>query len=135
MEAKQELQQKFMEMQMLHQQMGQMQQQIQAIEQQVGEVEMVQQSLEDLSNTEKGTEALVPVSSGIFVKTKLEDTSTVQVNVGGGTVVEKNIPDTKKMLSTQISEMRKVQQEITKNLEEMQKKAADVEAEIDKLSK
>ena len=133
-DKKKELQQKFIALQVLHQQMQQIQQQVQAIEQQVAEVEQVQQSLEELSQVKTGTEALVPMSSGIFVKTKLEDTSKVQMNVGGGTVVDKSIPDAKKMLADQVIEMRSVQKEITKNLEELQKQAVKVEAELSEIT-
>ncbi len=133
-ELKKEIQQKFMEMQMTHQQLQQLQQQAQMIEQQIGEVELVQQSLDELSRVKKGTEALVPISSGIFVTTQVQETDKVKVNVGGGTVLEKNIPDTKQMLANQVTEMRKAQKEITKNVEQLQAQAEKIEKELSKLS-
>ncbi len=131
MEEKQaQLQQKYMEMQMLDQQMKQMQKQAEAIEKQAAELEEVQQSLDDLANSKQGADMFVPISSGIFLKAKLDDNAKLAVNVGSGTVVSKDIPSTKAMLEEQANEMRKFQKEINTQFDQMAGRMSELQKEL-----
>ncbi len=127
------VQQKYFELQMLDQQMKQVQKQVEAIERQVGEIEEVQQSLDALGKSKQGAEMWVPVSSGIFLKARLDDNESLAVNVGGNTVVRKDIPTTKAMLAQQAVEMRNFQAEIVGQFEKMAEKAAAMQQELQEL--
>ena len=128
-----DLQQKYMELQVLDQQIRQIHQQMQAVEQQAAEIEFINMTLDELSKSKIDSETLVPLSSGIFVKAQLRDNKIVHVNVGGNTVVEKSIPDTKAMLDRQIIELRKMQEELTKQVAEANKKAEQKQLELQSL--
>ena len=127
------VQQKYFELQMLDQQMKQVQKQVEAIERQVGEIDEVQQSLDELAKSKQGAEMWVPVSSGIFLKARLDDNESLAVNVGGNTVVRKDIPATKAMLAQQAVEMRNFQAEIVGQFEKMAEKAAAMQQELQAL--
>ena len=130
MEKQQQLQQKYMELQMLDQQMKQMQKQVEAIEQQTSDIEEVKGSLDELATSTKGSDMWVPISNGIFLKAKLENNEKLAVNVGGNTVVLKDIPATKSMLDTQAQDMRKFQAELAGQFEKMAERAAALQSEL-----
>lgn len=107
---------------------------MQAIEEQVAELELTVESFDDLKNTEKGTEILVPLSSGIFTKASLVDNKELIVNVGAGTAVKKSIDDTKQLLSEQVNNLREFQRQATANIEALGARAAFLENEINELA-
>jgi prefoldin alpha subunit len=124
---KQELSQKYMELQMLDSQIKQIQAQAQAFEAQVIEVEKISQSLDELGNVKPGTEIFVPVAQGIFAKAELKESKDLIVAVGGASAVSKPISGIKEMLTNQIAEIRKFQQEMAKQLEKLAFEADNVE--------
>jgi prefoldin alpha subunit len=132
-ESQQRVQQKYMELQMLDQQMKQVQKQVEAIERQAVELEDVQLSLDELAKSKKGSDMFVPITNGIFLKAKLEETETLAVNVGGGTVVKKDIASTKAMLAQQAVEMRKFQADMVEQFEKMAERAASLQTELQEL--
>jgi prefoldin alpha subunit len=128
------LQQKYMELQLLYQQMKQEQKQVEAIEQQAAELDEIQQSLDALTASKQGSELWVPVSSGIFVKARLEDTKNLAVNVGSGTVVSKDVPATKAMLAAQAKDMRAFQTELVSRAEKLAERAVELKQELQDLA-
>lgn len=132
-EQMQKVQQKYLELQMLDQQMKQMQKQVEAIEQQAAELDEVKQNLDSLANSKPGSSMLVPISSGIFLKAKLEDNKKLAVNVGSNTIVTKDIPEAKSMLEEQATEMRKFQTELVSQFEQMAERAAGLQQELQEI--
>lgn len=115
----QEIGQVYMELQILDRQIKTLQAQAQSLEAQTMEVRKISESLDELGNSKIGSEILVPISAGIFAKAELKENQDLLVAVGGGTVVKKKIPEIKKMLESQIGEIKKVQQEFSKQLERL----------------
>jgi len=132
-QVKHEVQEKFMQFQMMQQQMQQVQKQLQALDAQAGEMDLVQQAIEDFSGAQKNSELFVTLTPGIFVKAKLEKTDSVLLNVGGGAVVEKTIPDAKRILADQTVELRKLQGELAEQLEKLGVEAQKAQEELRKL--
>jgi len=129
-EDSQVMQQKYMELQMLNQQMQQVQQQLQTVEQQSMEVEFVIDALENLAKVDVGSEVLVPLSSGIFVKAKLQDNKELVVNVGGNTTVTKTILEVQEMLRKQVKELHKVKNDLTGKFTESANKMQKLQMEL-----
>ena len=124
------LQQKYMEMQMIEQQLRQIQQQVTAVDQQSMEIEFIVDSLENLSKVDVGTEVLVPMSSGIFVKAKLQDNKELIVNVGSNTTVNKKIPEVQNMLKEQVKEMNRAKKELSDKFAELAAKMQQLQADL-----
>ncbi len=124
---------KYVELQILDAQMNQLQQQIQAFETQSVEIDSVMQSLAEIKNSKVGSEILVPISSGIFLKAELRENDKLAVNVGGNTVVYKSTEETKELLGNQVLELRKANQELIVQLEKMAANAEKLQIEISKL--
>lgn len=129
----QELQTKYMQMQMLEQQSKQMQEQIQQIDQQSMELEAVKQSLDELKGVKTGTEILVPISGGLFIKAEMKDSQNVLVNVGAGTTVQKDVGSAKKLIDEQLVEMETVKGQIMENLDKLGEQFGMVQEEMRKL--
>lgn len=132
-EKQKKLQQKYMELQMLDQQMKQLQAQVEAVERQAAELDEVQQNLDAIASSKQGSELFVPISSGIFLKAKLEDNKSLAVNVGGNTVVKKDIPATKSMLAEQATEMRKFQMDLVQQFEKFSERAVALQSEMQEI--
>lgn len=128
-----EVKQKYMELQMMQHQMQQVQQQVQALEQQAGEMDIVQQALDEFAQSKAGSPAIVTLTPGLFVKAKLEETDSVLLNVGGGAVVQKSIPDAKKVIAAQSTELRKLQEELAEQMQKITENAGKVQEELRKL--
>ena len=122
-----------MEYQVLDQRIKQLQKQLELIMQQIMEANSTSRSLEDFKGIKEGTEILVPLTSGIFARASLKDSSELLVNVGAGTVVAKDISSAKKLISGQVEEMQKVQQKMSDDLEKMMEKAGQLETELQKI--
>lgn len=132
-EKQKQMQQKYMELQMVDRQMRQIQQQIQALDNQIGELDAVQHALEEFKASKEGSDLFVTLTPGIFVKAKLEKNDAVLMNVGGGAVVQKNIPDAKGVLGEQVAEMRKVGKELAEQMEKLGETATKLQEELRKM--
>jgi len=126
----QELRAKMMELQIIEQQMKQMQKQINSIEQQAIELNSIEDNLEELKNTKKGNEIMVPVATGIFMKAEIKDTSELLVNVGSNVAVKKSIDDSKKLISEQRIELGSIKEQMFSQLEKLSSKAMEIEDEL-----
>lgn len=129
-----EAQQKHIEMHLLDQQIKQVQKQLQLLEQQILELNATKDALDDFAAIKPGTEILVPISSGIFVKGQIKDNKELTVNVGANVAVNKSIPETKKLLEEQLEEIKKFQQELILNLQKLGLKAQEIEKELTQIS-
>lgn len=133
-EPPKQVKQKYMELQLLQRQMQQIQQQVQALDSQAGEMDVVLQALDDFSNS-KPSDAFVTLTPGLFVKAKVVETDRVLLNVGGGAVVEKDIPGAKKLIADQSVELRKLHEELAEQFKKLAERAESVQEELRKLIK
>lgn len=121
---------KYMELKMLDDQLNQVQKQIMAFDNQVAELENIRESLDELKKVKPGTEILVPVSNGMFVRAEIKESSSLLVNVGQDTVVEKDIPSSKELIRMQSDEILGYRQQLLGHLQELSEKARSIESQI-----
>jgi len=120
----------YMEFQMIDKRIKQLQQQLELLTSQLIELNVTSSMLDDFKKIESGKSIFVPLSSGIFAKASITDTSEVLVNVGANIAVKKDIPSTKKIIQNQIEEMKKVQHQMVDDLEKMTDRAANLERQL-----
>ena len=113
--------------------MKQLQENTEQINNKIEEVRKVISDVSEISALEKGTEILVPVSNGIFITAKTEDTKNFKVNVGAKTVVTKDKEGVKKLLLTQKDELLQVQLQLSKDQVEVEAQAMRIQEEMKKL--
>lgn len=128
-----ELQQKYMEFQMMEQIIQQLQQQMQAIEQQMIELVGVKQNLADLKKAKKGSEILVPIANGIFVKGELKENDALVVNVGSNVAVNRTVAEADNMLERQFLQLQELQAGAMVELQKYSLKAQSLQEELAKL--
>ncbi len=123
----QEKQELMMKLGFFEQQIRQIQQQIQAIEQGIVEMTSLNVGLEEIQG-KKDAEILAPIGRGIYAKAKLISEELL-VNVGSSNLVNKSIPDTRKLIEEQIKKLEEVKFEMNNNLEALGKEIESVMGE------
>ena len=94
-----DLQQKYLEFQILTEQIPKIQQQIVSLNQQIMELKLLKDSLNKVKNIKANTKSLIPLSPNIFTKAEIKDNKEVLVSVGSNILVKKTIPETEIFLS------------------------------------
>ena len=129
-----QLQKLYLEFQMLDQHIKQLEKQNTVLNSQLTELIITNQGLEDMKKVKKDTEILVPLSSGIYAKAELKDSNNFIVNVGSNLTVVKDLTSTKKLIETQVDELKKLQETTITELQKYTTKAAMLETEINKIA-
>ena len=113
---KQEIQQKYIELQILNQQIKKIQEQFMLLQQQLAELTSLELSLAEMKDVKKDSEVFSSLGSGIFVNSKLSATENVLVNVGAGVLVTKTIDEAVNLVKTQINNINQSQETIKEEL-------------------
>ncbi len=129
-----ELQEVYMEFQVVTKQLKQMQEQLQTFEEQTQELSTVRQTLGDLEKVPEGTEMLVPLSSGVYMTAQIKKMEHVTVNVGANVAVTKSIPDTQALITTQIDEISKYKDQLLRNIQLLVARGKELEHHLELLS-
>lgn len=119
-----------MQFQMLDQHIKQLQRQLEAVTSQLVELSMTGSSLDEFKSLSPGKEIFVPLSSGIFAKASIKDTSELLVNVGANVAVKKDVASTKSLIQSQMEEVKKIQKQMIDELEKMTSHAAKLEMQL-----
>lgn len=88
------------------------------------------QTLEGVRGAKEGTESMLPIGSGSFVKARLSDPSSIIIGVGAGVCVEKSVEDSIKDLRLRNSDLEKARVSVTQQLTQV---VAQVEDYRDRL--
>ena len=132
--SQQQLQEKYVELQILEQQMKQLQEQLQHIEQQRAELHRLEGSLQDIRKTKAGTDLLVSLGPGIFAKASLKDGTKVLMNVGADTVVETDVASSQTLIQKQEEELQQVQEQFMHELQHLAEYGQGLQQDLRKLA-
>ena len=77
------------------------------------------QTLEGSREASEGTESLIPIGSGSFVKARLAEPQKAIIGIGAGVCIEKTTDDSIKELRVRSSELEKARVTITNQLEQV----------------
>jgi|GEM_PF-3260133 prefoldin alpha subunit len=129
---KEDLQQRFVEFQMVDQQIKVLQQQLHVLEQQATEIARLIDDLEQLKTVKPNTPAFAHVGPGVAVEAIIKDANKVVMNVGAGAMVKKSIPDAQKTLHTQVEEIQHVMQRMQEEVQKLRNHATNLREDIRK---
>ena len=132
-EKEKKAQEMYMEYQMLDQHIKQLQKQLEVVAHQLLELSATSNTLDEFKKIQEGKAVFVPLSSGIFAKASIAESSELLVNVGANVVVKKDIDSTKKLIQFQIEEIKKIQKRAIEDLEKMVNRAGHLEMELQKM--
>ncbi|MDP7079565.1 MAG: prefoldin subunit alpha [Candidatus Undinarchaeales archaeon] len=113
-----EMQQRLYEIEILKERAQQIQLQLMKVAETRESLALTNDALERLKDLKKGSEALIPIGSGVYVYTKLEDTKKVMVNIGG-VVGSRSIPDSITFIDKQLENLEKGQEGLEKTFNEL----------------
>ena len=129
-------QRKYIEIQILEQQIKQIQKNLEILNQQIFELNMISNSLTEIKKTKIGQELLIPLGSGIFIKTELKDNNEILTNVGSDVVVSKTNAETKTFIKSQtefVTEMiTKIEQELHLSISKYEELKEDLQELVKK---
>jgi len=121
------------EMQLYREEAQVLQQQLENLQLNYASVELAIQTLENVAKLSKGDQMLLPVGSGAYIKSKVENNEVALVDVGAGVVVEKPIPDAVKFLKSRMNEMDSMREKLQKNFVEVSNRMKSLEESANKL--
>ena len=129
------LKQKYMEYQILEKQMKQVSSQLEQFDMQIVELNNIKSALTELKQVTIGSEILVPISPGIFLKAKLEDNDELIVNVGDNVSVSKTNKQAIELIDQQIAEMKSHRDNYNSNVEQIVMLLKNTEQQLINLTK
>ena len=83
-------------------------------------------TLEQLHNTEKNTDMLIPIGGSTFITVSSQDTSKVLFDIGSGFVAEKTVDDAIKKIGFRIENLQKNMEKFVETSQQLQAEAADL---------
>lgn len=125
-----EIEQRYMALKIIDQQIKQAQKQFMLLDQQANELDTTKEALNELSKIKAGAEILVPIANGVFAKATLTDGYSYIVNVGANTSVTKPVDAVKKIIDEQSVEIRKAEEEIGEQLQQLAMQAQAIEQDM-----
>ena len=91
------------------------------------------QTLEGAKGQNDGSELLIPIGSGSFVKARLSDAGSIIIGVGAGVCVEKTVEDSIKDLRLRSSELEKARVSVTQQLSQLLNQTEDYRERLGEL--
>jgi prefoldin alpha subunit len=99
---------------MLEQQLQQLQQQLQAVGRGMAELESLHLGLDEIRGS-VDKEIFAQIGKGIYAKAKIISEELI-VNVGENNFVNRNVPETKKLIEEQMKKLKSVEKELEENI-------------------
>ena len=110
------------ELQILNSQAQVLSEHIEKVDSGFMEIEYLKNSLDELKGSKKDSPIFAPVSNGIFVKAKLEESSKLLVNIGNGIIVEKTVDETKALLDERLTEMNGIRENLMGQMQKIEER-------------
>ncbi len=129
----QEVQQKYILLQMIENQMRQIEQDIREISNRNQDLSLLKNHLDTLKESQANVKLKAPIGAGIYVDAELKNSKDVFINIGAGVIVKKTIPEAKSIIDKQIGEMERALDQLSKNIETLASKAQETQHELQHL--
>lgn len=128
-----ELQKKYIELEIYDKQLKQIQEQVEKFDTQMQELSSISESLGEIGKVQAGNEILVPVSTGIFAKAKVDRIDKFVVNVGASVAVERSVDETVTLIDEQMLEITKHRNHLAELFTDLSERAQMLQAELQKM--
>jgi len=101
----------------------------------LSEILIANSTLEGIKNKPKGTEALVPVGAGSFVRVELADSEKIVMGVGAGVSTEKSVNDSIESLKSRQDDLEKLRMSLQGQLTQVASRIEDERRRLSDLVK
>lgn len=127
---KQVLQKKYMNFQLLTERLNALQEQHSALEAHANELTILLSSLDELKQAKEGQEILVPLSSSLFTKAKLQQNQNFIIGVGANVLVEKSFDEAYASITSQKAELSSILKQLEEELQRLMAVLQNLQSEI-----
>ena len=131
---RQELQEKYLELQVLKQQISNYVEQKQAVDAKINELNASIEALKALPNVKKGEEMWSSLGSGTFVRSDIKDVEKVLVAIGAGVVTRETLPKGIEILESRAKELSDINDEIIRQANTMVERINQLEPEVEEFA-
>jgi prefoldin alpha subunit len=114
-------------------QMNSIEMQSQYLQAAIADYNKARLTLEQLSNTDTGTEMLLPIGGSTYIDAAVKNTSKVLYDIGGGIVTEKTTQDAIKKIDKRIESLQKTQEKLITTMQQLQSETTEVYAKAQKI--
>jgi prefoldin alpha subunit len=121
------------EMQVYREEAQVLQQQLANLQVNYSSAEAAVQTLENLSKLKRDEGMLLPIGSGAFIKSKVENNDVALIDVGAGVIVEKPVPEAVVFIKSKMTEMESLRDKLQKNFTEISNKMKVLEDTANRL--
>ena len=128
-----QVQQKYLEFQIIEQQMKEYQQELMNLQAQLNELTSLEESLKEIEKSKDKNEILTALSPGIFVKTELKNNKEILMNVGSNVVVPKTIAETIEIIKDQSLKIQAIAHKLEQDLQLFAQHAGSLQQELQEL--
>ena len=128
-----QVQQKYLEFQIIEQQMKEYQQELMNLQAQSNELTNLEESLKEIEKSKDKNEILTALSPGIFVKTELKNNKEILMNVGSNVVVPKTIAETIEIVKDQALKIQAIAHKLEQDLQLFAQHASSLQQELQEL--
>lgn len=101
----------------------------------LSEILIANSTLEGIKNKPKGTEALVPVGAGSFIRVELADSEKIVMGVGAGVSLEKSVNDSIESLKNRQDDLEKLRMSLQQQLSQIASRIEDERTTLSDLVK
>ena len=126
-----EVQEKYVEFQVLSNQLKQLQQQFLNLDQHALELNSLLDSINKISDIKEEQESLIPLGSGIYLEGKIKAPREAIITVGANIAVKKSIENTKILVERQLEEMKNLVAETEHQMERLNNHLINLKNEIE----
>ncbi|MBR9679550.1 MAG: prefoldin subunit alpha [Candidatus Altiarchaeota archaeon] len=129
-----EIQNKMMQLEYMGQQTKALQAQLEGVLKATEELNVLLVGLDNIAETEKGSDMLVPLGASVYVDATIKHTKKVLVGVGAGIFSYKPIKEAKPLVQEQMDALKKQEELIMQNLNMLSQESSTINNELNKLS-
>ena len=130
-----ELQHKYIELQILKQQISQYVEQKQALDEKQGEMNATIEALRKIDTIKEGDEMWSSLGSSTFVRSDIKDTKKVLVAVGAGVVTKKPVERAIEILESRVKDLDALSTQIVEQANALLERINALEPQVQKLMK
>ncbi len=131
MPTEEQIKQKYMEFKVLQEHIQKINEHMDVLKNQTLEINSTKEAIKEFAVLNIGSEILVPIADGIFIKGELKNNKDMLINVGADTVVERSIFDVMQLIEEQQSQAQTRLIEAQALLEEFEKQAMKIYEEVE----
>jgi prefoldin alpha subunit len=128
------IEQKTLELGALDSRLKELEQALGLLEGQISEFQLCQFSLDEIGDLKKGSETMMPLGAGIFIKGNITNTGEVLIDVGARVLCKKTVHEAREMIEKKLNHAIDLRSRIINEVQNLVQNIIQQEQQIKKLA-